>query len=199
MIIRRRKPEWRYEPGRGYHLRQYEGGRPTGLVAVVNHISATHAPWLDGVDVRLIRERSRLVIVELRARGDAPGPQLRIPLRSCVNAELHTEAGLPGSILLRLTLTYRVGRDATATVRLWFPSGGRAFLHRIVSDISGPAEPAPAPAEPTLSRLPVDRAPDDANWLVFRSVDDDVVIGKGGEDDRSDLGLRFVPHEQPRP
>ncbi len=161
MILHRRRPEWRYEQGPGYHLRQYEGGRPTGLVAVVNHIDATDARWIDGVGVRLVRERSRLVVEELQSRGVL----LRIPLRSCVRAELSTEAGMPGSTLLKLSLTFRLGRTATVTMPLWFPLAGRAFLHRLVAEIN--RSPAPSPER--------------SDWLVFRPVDeDDVVTGKEG-------------------
>lgn len=157
MILRRRKAEWRYEQGPGYHLRQYEGGRPTGLVAVVNHIDATDARWIDGLGVRLVLERSRLVIEELRNRGAL----VRVPLRSCVGAELSTEAGLPGSTLLKLTLTFRLGRDATVRLPLWFPAQGRAsLLHQFVAEVNR------SPARP-----------ENSDWLVFRPVDtDDVVI-----------------------
>lgn len=159
MILRRRRPEWRYEQGPGYHLRQYEGGRPTGLVAVVNHVDATDARWIDGVGVRLVLERSRLVVEEPQSRGAL----VRIPLRSCVGAELSTEVGMPGSTLLRLTLTFRLGRAATVTMPLWFPVRGRPFLHRLVTEINH--SPARRPQRP--------------DWLVFRPVDeDDVVTGE---------------------
>jgi hypothetical protein len=186
MIPRRRKPEWRYEQGRGYHLRQYEGGRPTGFVAVVSHVSALDAPWLDGVGLRLVWERSRLVVEEPRARGSGPSALLRIPLRSCVGAQLSTEVGLPGSTLLRLSIAFRLGREATVRIPLWFPVQGREFLQALVTEINGPGTPAPAPSasldqEPdrpaaTVAQLPVRRAPDDPEWLVFRSVDDGEVV-----------------------
>ncbi|HEV3359301.1 MAG TPA: hypothetical protein VG247_21060 [Pseudonocardiaceae bacterium] len=160
MILRRHKPEWRYEQGPGYHLRQYEGGRPTGLVAVVNHINATDARWIDGIGVRLLLERSRLVIEELRGQGTL----VRIPRRSCVRAELSTEVGMPGSTLLKLTLTFRLGRDATVRLPLWFPTQGRAsLLQQLVAEVN---------RSPTA-------APDNSDWLVFRPVDtDDVVIAE---------------------
>jgi len=184
MILRRRKPEWRHEPGPGYDLRQYENGRPTGFVAVVSHVSAATAPWIAGPDVRLVRERSRLVVEEHRSRSGAPAALLRIPLRACVGAELSTELGLPGSALIRLTLTFRVGRRGTATVPLWFPAQGRPFLQTIVNEIDGratpatPSEPGPPspPRPPILPRLLVRGAPDDDNWLVFRSVDNNEVV-----------------------
>ncbi|MDS0133233.1 MULTISPECIES: hypothetical protein [unclassified Amycolatopsis] len=176
-IRRRPRPEWRPEPGPGYDLRQYDRGRPTGLVAVMGWDHGTgKPPGLHGPDVRLFRDRATLVIEEHQRPGNAVrGVELRVPVSSCVTATLDDEPGLPGTALVRLVLVVRLGRQATFRVPLWFPSRSRRFLQQLVDEVSGRApgrttrQPAPRPA---LVPLEVTRAPDDDDWITFRSADE---------------------------
>jgi hypothetical protein len=156
-MLRRAKPEWRAEPGPDHDLRQYLGGRPTGLVAVVrwNH-GEPLPPLAVGPDVRLFRSRSSLIIDGNRDRSGGPALRLRLPLRSCVAAQLTDEPGLPGTALVRLTLTVRVG-PGTCTLPLWFPGPNRGVLQRLVAEIERAAAappwggPHPSPGQPEVA------------------------------------------------
>ncbi len=176
-IRRRPRPEWRPESGPGYDLRQYDRGRPTGLVAVLGWDHGTgRAPGLHGPDVRLFRDRSTLVIEEHRRPGNGVrGVEIRVPVSSCLNATLSDEPGLPGTALVRLVLVVRLGRQATFPVPLWFPPRSRRYLQQLVEEVNGPESGGTArrpPPETVLAPLKVTRAPDDDNWITFRSADD---------------------------
>lgn len=180
VFARRRATEWRWEQGPGHDLRQYHRGRPTGLVAVAAcEVPHRASQVVDGPDVWLIREPGRVVVVEHRS---GPGAvRLHIPLRALVGVELVEEPGLPGSSLIRMTMTVRLGPEGTFTVPLWFPKRARPTLDDLVRFLRGselPARPAPAepPPEPTLAPLPVDRAPDDEDWVVFRPASGDELL-----------------------
>jgi hypothetical protein len=174
--LRRQRPpiaEWRPERGPGYDLRQYLNGEPTGLVAT----TAWRAPGdarpaaqeIPGIGVVLIVEQCWITVAE-RCAPRRTGVWLRLPLRSCVGAQLLDEPGLPGSALVRVTLTVRIGENGTA-VPLWFAVEQRPELLRFVDRLRGgtgpPAPPSP-PAAPPLPPLEVDQAPDTDDWVVFR-------------------------------
>lgn len=173
-----RRTEWRPEPGPNYELRQYVRGRPTGVVAITAWDDRQHGSpraMVSGSDVWLIRERTRLIITERRA-GDYGPVRLQIPLRSCVDASIVDEPGLPGTALLRFTLTVRIGQSGTFTVPLWFPAEHRQILDDLARRIRTGPRPEPAPAALEPDRRPVDplplldvaQAPDDEEWVVFR-------------------------------
>lgn len=174
---KRPRPEWRPEAGPGYDLRQYDRGQPTGLVAVTgwDH-GAARLPGLQGPDVRMFRERSTLIIEEHPRLGNGVrGVGLRVPVASCVSATLIDEPGLPGTALLRLVLVVRLGRRATFPVPVWFPPRSRQFLQQLVDEIGRNTPRTPQPEPPPhlgLAPLPVTRAPDDDDWISFRSADD---------------------------
>jgi hypothetical protein len=178
LLGRRAKPQWRLESGPGYDLRQYQGGRPTGLVAVTawDHNELGRPPGAVGPDVWLIRHGSRLVVEEHRLGA----VRLQIPLRSCVKACLTDEPGLPGAALIRLTLVVRVGRAATFTLPLWFLPQAHVFLRDLVAEILAQTKPKPPPPRPreapALPLLEVGRAPDHPDWVVFRPADDGVLV-----------------------
>ncbi|HYS42162.1 MAG TPA: hypothetical protein VEO01_41610, partial [Pseudonocardiaceae bacterium] len=69
MIQWRRQPEWRGESGPGYDLRQYVGGRPTGLVATTAWQAPRDESAVAGPDVWLVRAPTHVVIGEYRNRG----------------------------------------------------------------------------------------------------------------------------------
>jgi hypothetical protein len=173
MIRRRPKVEWRQEQGPDYDLRQYQGGRPTGLVAVTgwDH-GAVRPAGATGPEVRLYRTLSTLVAEERRR----PGVRLRLPIQSCVDARLAGEPGLPGTALLRLTLTVRFGQTTTFTVSLWFPPRSRPFLQGIVDEIAGRKGKPDVVDAPVLPPLEVAQAPDDEDWVVFRPANDGEVL-----------------------
>jgi hypothetical protein len=167
--MRLRRTEWREESGPGHELRQYHRGRPTGVVAITawdDQPNAADRITVSGPDVWLVRERTRLVITERRTGEHSP-IRLLIPLRSCVDAAITDEPGLPGATLLRLTLTVRIGQSTTFAVPLWFPTEHRAFLHDLAGRIRGTAPPVRRTVNP-LPSLEVDRAPEDDDWVVFR-------------------------------
>lgn len=168
------KVEWRQENGPGYDLRQYHRGHPTGLVAVTgwDHYGAVRRAGATGPDVRLYRNLSTLVAEEHRR----PGVRLRLPIQSCVDARLVGEPGLPGTALLRLTLTARFGQATTFTVSLWFPPRSRPFLQGIVDEIVGLKNQPDVVDAPVLPPLEVAQAPDDKDWVVFRPSDDGEVL-----------------------
>jgi hypothetical protein len=180
MFVRRRSPEWRHEDGPGYELRQYRHGRPTGVVAT----TAWDVPpgagrdVISGPDVWLIREPTRITVVERQDSGYG-AVRLRIPLRSCQDVTIVDEPGLPGAALVRVTLTVRLGARATVVVPLWLAGGSRPALEDLARGIRGrePTQPPPA-SVPTLTRLQVDQAPDDDDWIVFRPSrsHEDVVV-----------------------
>jgi hypothetical protein len=177
MIRRRARPEWRPEAGPGYDLRQYDRDRPTGLVAVTgwDH-GTTRQPGLHGPDVRLFWDRSTLIIEEHeRPESGVRGVGLRVPVTSCVSATLVNEPGLPGTALLRLDLVVRLGRQTTFPVSSWFPPRSRRFLQQLVNEISRrvPESFAAQAATPetVLAPLAVTRAPNDDDWIIFRSAD----------------------------
>jgi hypothetical protein len=169
----RRKVEWRMEPGPGYELRQYQGRRPTGLVAVMGWDNGDNARPVGatGPDVRMTRQYSRLVIEEHRHRPGGTAVRMQVPLQSCVDAQLAAEPGLPGTALSRFTLTVRLGTQSPFSVSLWFPSTCHPFLQSIVNEIKA--------AQQTMRRTPlleVGQAPQDGDWVVFRPADDAGVV-----------------------
>lgn len=171
----RRRPvvEWRHERGPGYDLRQYYKGKPTGVVAATawHGLGDARPSVLEvpGQDVRLIIERTRITVVERSATGYS-GARLRVPFRSCVDAQVLDEPGLPGASLVRLNLTVRMGPDAQLTVPMWFDGEHRPQLHQLARRIRErpPATVAP-PAAPPLPVLDVQQAPDTGDWVVFRA------------------------------
>jgi hypothetical protein len=170
----RRRPvvEWRHEPGPGYDLRQYCDGGPTGLVAATSwHPPDEAGPAvreIPGHDIRLIVERTRVTLLERRAPGYS-GVRFRVPIRSCVGAEILDEPGLPGAGLIRLNLTVRFGPDVTVTLPMWFPSRERTRLHDLAAHLRNCAQPpAPPRSVPSLPVLDVGMAPDTDDWVVFR-------------------------------
>jgi len=173
MFARWGTPEWRHEDGPGYQLRQYQRGRPTGIVATTAWAQPPGAgrEVLSGPDVWLVREPTRIMIVERQNTGHG-AVLLRIPLRSCQAITMVDEPGLPGAALVRLTLTVRLGARATVTVLLWLAGGSRPVLEDLARRIR---------VEPTaqvLPRLEVAQAPDDDDWIVFRPSrsSEDVVV-----------------------
>lgn len=178
----RGKIEWRPDPGPGYDLRQYCGGRPTGRVAVVgwDDRDSARSRTAVGPDVWLGRERSLLVIEEFRRRGAGPGARLRVPIRSCVDARIAAEPGLPGNALVRLTLTLSIGA-ATIILPLWFQSRSVPFLQTIVDDVAtrpggGTGSSAADGPMSALPPLEVVQAPDNDDWVVFRPADHGEVL-----------------------
>lgn len=182
LLGKRAKPQWRQESGPGYDLRQYQGGRPTGLVAVTawDHRERGGRHGAEGPDVRLIRQGGRLIVEEHRL-SHLGALRLHVPLRSCVSAHLTDEPGLPGAALIRLTLVVRVGRAATFTLPLWFAPQAHVFLRDLVAEIMAKPKPKPKPPPPqsqeasALPLLEAGRAPDHPDWVVFRSADDGVL------------------------
>jgi hypothetical protein len=168
-------PEWRHEDGPGYELRQYRRGRPTGIVATTAWAEPpnTGREVLSGPDVWLVREPTRITIVERQDTGHG-AVRLRIPLRSCQDITMVDEPGLPGAALVRLTITVRLGARATITVLLWLTGGSRPVLEDLArrSRVEPPAH--------VLPRLEVAQAPDDDDWIVFRPSrsSEDVVVGR---------------------
>jgi hypothetical protein len=193
MIVWRGVPEWRREDGPGYQLRQYDRGRPTGMVATVlwdNHDDQTREV-ISGPDVWLVRERHRITVVERRGAGHGM-MRLQIPLRSCRSATLLDEPGLPGEALVRLTLTVSLGSMSTVTMPLWFSCWDRPALERLarlvqvteqpaVADPRSPQRQPQASTSTTLVPLVVDQAPDTDDWIVFgpSRSGDDAAIGRG--------------------
>jgi hypothetical protein len=175
MFARWGNPEWRHEDGPGYELRQYRRGRPTGIVATTAWAEPPGAgrEVLSGPDVWLVREPTRITIVERQDTGHG-AVRLRIPLRSCQDITIVDEPGLPGAALVRLTVTVRLGARATVTVRLWLAGGCRPVLEDLARRIRVD-EPASV-----LPRLEVAQAPDDDDWIVFRPSrsSEDVVVGR---------------------
>ncbi|NUT95936.1 MAG: hypothetical protein HOY78_28320 [Saccharothrix sp.] len=189
MFFRIRQAEWRWEAGPGYQLRQYQGGKPTGLVAV----AAWNAPSavrhvIDGPDVWLIHEPGGITVEERRSGPNAM--RLHIPLRSLMAIDLAEEPGLPGMALVRMTLTAQLGSMGSFTVPLWFPERARPAVDNLIRSLQ-PTEhhvppapvptpdrvsPRPEPPEPGLAPLAVERAPDDDDWVVFRSASADEVV-----------------------
>jgi hypothetical protein len=193
----RGKIEWRPDPGPGYDLRQYRGGRPTGRVAVVgwDDRDAARSRTAVGPDVWLGRERSLLVIEEFRHRGAGPAARLRLPIRSCVDARLAAEPGLPGNALVRLTLTLSIGA-ATIILPLWFQSRSQPFLQTIVDDVvarpGGVGSPTADTPMPTVPPLDVVQAPDNDDWIVFRPADHgEVLLPHAAGPDAAPLGREF--------
>ncbi len=193
VFSRIRAPEWRWENGPGYQLRQYHRGKPTGLVAIAAWDNPRAARQvIGGPDVWLVHEPGRITVEERRSGPDAL--RLRIPLRLLSAIDLVDEPGLPGTALVRATLTARLGSAGKFTVPLWFPERARAALDELVRSLRpaehhverapGPApdpapDPAPprtAPPEPRLAPLTVDRAPVDEDWVVFRPAFTDEVV-----------------------
>jgi len=188
MIFWRGVPEWRPEDGPGYQLRQYDHGQPTGRVATVmwDGQDDEAREVITGPDVWLVRERHRITVIE-RQDSDHAAMRLRIPLRSCQDAILLDEPGLPGDALVRLTLTVRVGPAATLTMPLWFSGRDRAALERLAGQIrtrdGEPARVVEPPSQPSATLVPLvtEQAPDNDDWLVFRpSRSADVAaVGRG--------------------
>ncbi|MGW0516128.1 hypothetical protein [Crossiella sp. NPDC003009] len=134
----------------------------------------------------LVRDRALLVISE-RLRPGVPPAVLRIPVESCRAASLAIEPGLPGTELLQLTLTVRLGRIALVDLPLWFPAQCRSFLQGLVDEVTAqagsrdrgaPPEPprTAAVVVPVVEPLPVRRAPDTHDWISFRAADDGEVL-----------------------
>ncbi|WP_409492491.1 hypothetical protein [Amycolatopsis sp. cmx-11-12] len=168
--MRGRKPYWRPEQGPGYDLRQYQGSRPTGLVAVTawDHPIPGRPSDATGPDIRLVRQGSRLLVEEL---GASPSTSLRlqIPLGSCVAARLAGEPGLPGEALIRLTLVVRLGRAPAFSLPLWFASRSQAFLRGLVDEITAQAGRPPRGVRASRRSEPA-RAPSHQDWVVFRAA-----------------------------
>ncbi|MEV6908542.1 hypothetical protein [Amycolatopsis sp. NPDC051071] len=134
----------------------------------------------------LVRDRALLVITEQSQPGDLP-TMLRIPVARCVAARITTEPGVPGTALLRLTLTVRLGPIALVDLPLWFPAQCRVALQRLVDEVTPPpgvhdrtkpSDPprANAAAVPVLEPLTVRRTPDNHDWIAFRAGDDEEVL-----------------------
>lgn len=171
VLRRRARPEWRIEGGPDYDLRQYVGGRPTGIVAAISWQPETDGAQRQtaaGPDGWLIREPHRLVLIERRGHGEMP-VRMQIPLRSCTEIKLDDEPGLPGRSLVRCVITARFGTGTTFTVTLWFPHEHRYVLAGIARDANArSAPPPPVAGADSLPLLDVRRAPDDQDWVVFR-------------------------------
>jgi hypothetical protein len=170
MTRTRRSMEWRYEPGPGYDLRQYWRGKPTGVVAATMWHGRTAARKdvleIPGQDVLLIIERSRITVYE-RCMPGRGGVRIRLPLRSCVDAQVLNEPGLPGAMLIRLNLTVRIGTGVTLTVPMWFPVEQGTQLYRLVDHLRAYAA-SPNPHELPLPLTDTEQAPDSPDWVVFR-------------------------------
>ena len=193
------KIEWRQEPGPDCDLRQYRNGRPTGLVARVGitRREVPPVPETTGLDVRLVRHRSMLVVEEHGPLGRGRRTVLQVPIHRCASARLTTEPGLPGAELLCLTLFVRLGRVTVVPIPLWFPPRSRAFLQGLVDEVGEPPRtrpvpavpgndrPPPSPAEvPTVVPLPVRRAPSDPDWVVFLAADaGEVLVPEPGHEE----------------
>ena len=168
---RRVRTEWRAETGSEYDLRQYVGGRPTGIVAAISwrpDPDGARRQTASGPDGWLIREPNRLVLVERHGRGET-AVRMRIPLRSCAAIKLDDEPGLPGRSLVRCAITARFGTGTTFTVTLWFPYEDRHVLIGIAREVNGRgAPPSPVARQDSLPLLGVRQAPDDQDWIAFR-------------------------------
>lgn len=164
-------PEWRHEPAPAYDLRQYVGGRPTGMVAAMSWRPATDDAWqtAHGPDGWLLREPRRLVLAERRDRGEAV-VRMQIPLRACVDAAVVDEPGLPGRALVRFTVTARFGAGAPFSLTMWFSPEYRHLLTGIVRDVNGRGEPPRTRASGVraLPPLEVRQVPDDGDWVAFQ-------------------------------
>jgi hypothetical protein len=169
-----RKRQWRPEFGSAHDLRLYEDGRPTPVVAATgwDHGERVGGRVAHGPQVMLYRETGRIVLVEQRPGYRAV--RMQLPLASCVDASLTESPGLPGMALVGLVLSTRVGESGTCQLSLWFHTTARALLQELVDDIA--ATPAVPPARPTLPPLAVRLAPDEEDWVVFRSADDGVIV-----------------------
>jgi hypothetical protein len=195
-------PIWRRRTER----RQFRHGRTTGMAAATRwdeQQAMSPQTMVSGPDVCLIREPAQLIIAERPTDGRGV-VRLQIPLRSCVEAQIVDEPGLPGDAMVRLTLAVRIGKDAVVTVPMWFPAEYRPFLNDLTRRIrsgepanppAGPAcpplaEPAcPPPGEPacqppagSLPLLEVALAPGDDDWVVFRPAasSNDVLVPRAG-------------------
>ena len=167
--------EWRTDGGPEYDLRQYEDGIPTGYVAAMafdgRGETRPHVVHVSGQDVALVIEQAWITVLEVSAAGHR-STWLRVPFRSCVDAQLHNEPGLSGSALVRFELTVRFGRQGTMTVPMWFTADRRPQLQQLARqlvDRPGLSVPTPEAAARPLPRLDVEQAPDSGDWVVFRA------------------------------
>jgi len=162
---------------------QYRRDRPTGTAAVTERDeqrATSPQTMVSGPDVCLIHEPTQLIIAE-RSADDWGAVRLQIPLRSCVDAMIVDEPGLPGDTMVRLTLAVRIGKDAIVTVPMWFPTEHRPFLNDLTRRIRS-GEPACPPPAGSLPLLEVALAPSDDDWVVFRPAasSNDVLIPRAG-------------------
>lgn len=171
----RGRTEWRCETGPGYELRQYARRRPTGLVAVVLYADSMRDA-INGPDAWLLREPKHVVIEEHRDQG-ATGTGLRIPLRCCTGMTIDDE---PDRMLVRLTLTARVGDGASLRLSLRFHRRDRWFLREMAAQVNGRQRPATPEPMDVLPLLEVEQAPDNDDWVVFRAgpSSDEIVRGR---------------------
>lgn len=176
--------EWRTDGGPQYDLRQYEDGVPTGYVAAIafdgHGETRSHVVHVSGQDVVLIVEQAWITVVEVSAAGHR-STWFRVPFRSCVDAELHSEPGPSGAAQVRFELTVRFGSQATMTVPMWFAADRRPQLQQLarqLTDRPGIAVPAPPEVQP-LPRLDVEQAPDSGDWVVFRAQPSSTEVLRG--------------------
>jgi hypothetical protein len=162
-VFSRREPRWLAEPGEDFDLREYQGGVPTGRVAIVR-TPGEHVERVPGKHVRLVVDRRQVTVIE---QTEPRGVLLRTPWRSFVDARLHDE---PGVARLRLELTVRLG-ISTLLVSLWFDATWRAELSRLVEHVGrvtrSVAEEPAVPTSPALPLLDIRCAPQSDEWLVF--------------------------------
>ncbi|MFC0115516.1 hypothetical protein [Kibdelosporangium aridum] len=166
LALRWNREVWRRDPGPHHELRLYVRGRPTGLVAITAWEQPGPQQVAAGTDVWLICEPTRFIVAE--RLEDRPGAvRLQIPLRSCADATLTDEPGLPGNGVVRLSLTVRIGQSVSFPLSLWFPVVYRPLLEGLVQRVQ-PVTPVAAQPIEHLPVLQVEQAPDHPDWIVFR-------------------------------
>jgi hypothetical protein len=179
-MLSRRYPRWQVESGPDYDLCEYQGGQPTGRVAVMSW-PGDFLERVKGHHVWLLGEKSRVTIAERRDPG-LLAVRLQVPLRSCVDAKVVGEPGLPR---VRLDLTIRMG-GGTFTIPLWFSSAERPVLEGFIGRIrrlTDQAEPSPS------ARFPQPISAEPPRHLRAESATDRPVTVKP----------RLVPPESPAP
>ncbi|GLZ43590.1 hypothetical protein [Actinokineospora sp. NBRC 105648] len=158
-MVNRRGLWWCQEDGAGYDVREYNGGKPTGLHA----ISWWHADAFTrvrGSNFWLLGLPDRIVIAD---QADAHGARTQIPRAAWVDAHLVDDPGQPR---VRLDLTVTLA-GVPVTLPLWFNTEHRDELLLLVDEVGlvrdspggGPRHALPHAPGPSAVAPPEPAAP----------------------------------------